>query len=92
MAVMPDEELIPAVTKYMQENPYTTRAALRRKFSTSVERLEKLANNKQIPPLPLSLDLKSAAIMAARISPWRDNLKLKGTPTNGRRTKPVRRK
>lgn len=92
MAVMPDEELIPAITKFMQENPYTTKSALRRKFFTSPERLERLANSNKIPPLPPSLDLKSAAIMAARVSPWRDNLKLKGTPTNGRRTKPVRRK
>lgn len=91
MAVMPEAELAAAVTKYMQENQYASRSKLREKFGTSTERLERMAARGLIPPMPRPLDLRSAAKIAARVSPWRNNLKLKGTPdTGGKKTKPVR--
>lgn len=91
MAVMPDDVLIPAVHKYMAEKKWVTRSKLRQKFGTSVERLEKLAAQGLIPPLPEPLPLRSYSIMGARASSWRKDLKLKGTPnTGGKRTKPVK--
>lgn len=91
MAVMPDEELIPAVTKYMQEKPYLSRHKLRQRFGTSVQRLEKLAADGKIPPLPDPLPLRSFSIMGARASSWRHDFKLAGSPdTGGKRTKPVK--
>jgi len=87
--LIPNEQLIPAVKQYLKDNPLATRRSLRQVFQVSIERLQRL-EAKGLIVLPKPMPLKAAAIMAARASPWRNNLKLPNTPTNGAKVKPTK--